>query len=105
MLIVNPSWTTANTQQGDFPAAIESRTPATDFATPASDVSAFCRAVLKNVMPKGCWGVNAQGVENEQLIMKAVDRFVHARKFESLTLHEVLDGIKVSKQSTCVSIN
>jgi telomerase reverse transcriptase len=68
---------------------------AMDLATPNARVSAFCRAVIRKVVPKECWGVGPAGDENEQSIMQNIDRFVCARKFESFTLHEILHGLKV----------
>jgi telomerase reverse transcriptase len=66
-----------------------------DLATPDAYVSAFCRAVIRKIVPKECWGVGSSGGENEQSIMQHIDRFIRARKFESFTLHEVLHGLKV----------
>lgn len=62
-------------------------------STPAAHVSAFCQAVLTNVVPNEFWG-SAQD-RNRELIMRNVDRFVTMRRFECLTLHEVVQGIKV----------
>jgi telomerase reverse transcriptase len=73
-------------------------------ATPDAHVSAFCRAVMKKVVPKECWGFGLSGEENEQIIMQNVDRFIRARKLESFTLHEMLQGLKVGtclKDVTC----
>jgi telomerase reverse transcriptase len=67
-----------------------------DVATPDAHVSAFCRAVVRKVVPKGCWGVGSHGEENERIVMQNVDRFIRARKFESFTLHEMLQGLKVN---------
>ena len=64
-----------------------------DFATPAADVSAFCRAVLSNVVPNEFWG-SAEDY-NKRTVMRNVDRFVTMRRFESLSLHEVVQGVKV----------
>ncbi|KAJ5952017.1 uncharacterized protein N7479_010430 [Penicillium vulpinum] len=54
----------------------------TDYATPASSVSAFCRAVIQKLIPRQFWG--------------HVDRFIKLRRFESLSLHEVCKGIKIT---------
>lgn len=68
-----------------------------DFATPAADVSTFCQAVLSNVIPNEFWGSTED--RNKELLMRNVDRFVTMRRFESLSLHEVVQGIKVTERS------
>lgn len=74
----------------------------TDYATPASSVSAFCRAVLKRLIPNEFLGVGEGGISNRQILMKHVDRFVRLRRFESLSLHEVCKGLKVSTWSMAI---
>ena len=64
-------------------------------ATPHSDVSAFCQAVLSNLIPNRFWGEGNQGEENKHLVMRNIDRFVRLRRFESLSLHAVFQGLKV----------
>ncbi|KAL2002309.1 hypothetical protein VTN02DRAFT_216 [Thermoascus thermophilus] len=70
----------------------------TDHATPASAVSAFCRAVLTRLIPNEFLGVGPDGMANRQILMRHVDRFVRLRRYESLSLHEVCTGLKV----TCI---
>lgn len=67
----------------------------TDYATPASSVSAFCRAVLQKLVPNGFYGVGQEGQWNRQIILKNVDRFIRLRRFESISLHQVCMGLKV----------
>ena len=68
----------------------------TSLATPHSDVSAFCRAVLTNVIPNRLWGDSVQGLENKAVIMRHVDKFIRLRRFENMTLHTVCQGLKVN---------
>lgn len=68
----------------------------TDYATPASSVSAFCRAVLRKLIPPLFFGRGHHGSSNQQAIFKQVDRFIRMRRFESLNLHEVCQGIKIT---------
>ena len=70
----------------------------TTFATPATDVSAFSQAVMSNLVPKDFWGHGQEGENNRKLIMKNIDIFVQSRRFESISLHTVSQGIKVSFQ-------
>ena len=70
-------------------------TPLVLLATPPSDVSAFCQAVLSNLIPNRFWGEGKQGQENKTVIMRNIDSFVRLRRFESLSLHTVSQGLKV----------
>jgi len=67
----------------------------TDLATAAADVSAFCRAVILKVVPRNFWGEGEPGSWNKQAVMRSVDQFISMRRFESLTLHEVVQNLKV----------
>lgn len=75
------------------PANLE--TPVVDHATPVSGVSAFCRAVLANLVPNDFWGQGVDGDDNRTVIMHQIDRFIRLRRFESLTLHAVYQSLKV----------
>lgn len=70
------------------------------FATPASHVSAFCRSVLINTIPLRLWGDGDTAFHNRSRVSHHVDRFVKARKYETITLHDVLDGLKVCAKTT-----
>lgn len=67
----------------------------TDYATPASAVSAFCRAVLLKIVPLQFFGDGSSGLANRKIIMKYVDAFIKMRRFESPSLHEVCSSLKV----------
>ncbi|OGM45577.1 hypothetical protein ABOM_006259 [Aspergillus bombycis] len=71
----------------------------TDYATPASSVSAFCRAVLRTLIPPHFYGIGQHKFSNRTVIFKHVDRFVRMRRFESLSIHEICKGIKIK----CIS--
>ncbi|KAL9607167.1 MAG: hypothetical protein Q9167_007891 [Letrouitia subvulpina] len=66
-----------------------------DSATPSSNVSAFCRAVLSKLIPDGFWGHGPDGVENKKVVMLNVHQFVQMRRYETLNLHEIYQGIKI----------
>ncbi|KAJ5496602.1 reverse transcriptase [Penicillium fimorum] len=68
----------------------------TDYATPASSVSAFCRAVIQKVIPRQFWGVGPDGISHLRLVLRHVDQFIKLRRFESLSLHEVCKGVKIT---------
>ena len=65
-------------------------------ATPHSDVSAFCRAVLVKVIPERFWGDGEQGLENKRVVMSHVDKFIRLRRFENMSLHTVCQRLKVN---------
>ena len=64
-------------------------------ATSTAMVSAFCRAVLSNLIPADFWGRGDVKSHNERVFHQNVDRFISLRRFESLSLHEVSQGLKV----------
>ncbi|KAJ6184750.1 Telomere reverse transcriptase [Penicillium mononematosum] len=88
----------------DASSGINSKEPAsrkapvnlTDYATPASSVSAFCRAVIQKLIPRQFWGAGPDGISNFKLVLRHVDRFIKLRRFESLSLHEVCKGVKIT---------
>ncbi|KAL1981064.1 hypothetical protein VTN96DRAFT_3129 [Rasamsonia emersonii] len=89
----------AQSQQTEATAVPSSMKPClTDYATPASSVSAFCRAVLRRLIPRAFFGIGEGGESNQRIVMKHVDRFVRMSRYESLSLHEVCKGLKV----TCI---
>lgn len=67
-----------------------------DLSSPASHVSAFCQSVVSNVIPDKFWGNGSVQKHNKRHVLHKIDQFVHMRRFESLSLHEVMQGMKVS---------
>ena len=72
-----------------------------DHATPTAKVSAFCRAVLSKLIPSGFWGSGEAGTDNQKIFHQNVDLFIELRRFESLSLHGVSQGLKVSFKVAC----
>lgn len=64
-------------------------------ASGESNVSAFCRAVVSKVFPKALWGDGETGLRNARRVYENIDRFVRLRRFESMSLHDVLQGMKL----------
>ncbi|KYK55586.1 telomerase reverse transcriptase [Drechmeria coniospora] len=64
-------------------------------ACPASHVSAFCQAVLSKIIPNDFWGEGDAMCHNRAVFLNKVDHFVKLRRFESMTLHEISQGLKV----------
>ncbi|KAI4225667.1 MAG: hypothetical protein L6R36_003747 [Xanthoria steineri] len=70
--------------------------PLIEHATPISDLSAFCRAVMSRIIPDDFWGREEDGEHNKKVILSRVDQFIGLRRFESLTLHAVSQDLKIS---------
>lgn len=66
-----------------------------DLATPTSQVSAFCQSVLSSIVPNDFWGQGETMCHNKNTILSKVDHFIKLRRFESMSLHEIFQGIKV----------
>lgn len=67
-----------------------------EFATPSSAVSAFCRAIISNIIPNHFWGEGEDGEMNKCAIMRYIDQFITMRRFENLSLHVVSQGLKAT---------
>lgn len=72
--------------------------------TPLTQVSAFCRAVISRVFPTRLWGEGEARVANKARMMYQIDRFVRLRRYETITLHEVLQEFKVTISYTKLHI-
>lgn len=66
-----------------------------DHATLSGRVAAFCIAVLFKLIPKEFWGSGPDQEHNMMIVKENISKFVHQRRFESLTVHEVSQGLKV----------
>ncbi|KAF4581136.1 Telomerase reverse transcriptase [Ophiocordyceps camponoti-floridani] len=76
--------------------ALPNQMPLVDVATPACSVSAFCQAVVSKMIPNQFWGDGDTMYHNKKTFLRRVDHFIKLRRFESMTLHEISQGIKVA---------
>lgn len=83
------------------PADIGDNASLIPFATAIPDVSAFCRAVLSNIIPRAFWGDGPEGLRNQAVVMQNVDLFIHLGRHERLSLHTVSQGLKVQECHIC----
>lgn len=67
-----------------------------ELATPSAQVSAFCQAVVTKLLPNGFLGADEVLEHNKCLLLHRVDHFIRLRRFESMSLHEVMQDMKVS---------
>ncbi|KIY69092.1 hypothetical protein CYLTODRAFT_241785 [Cylindrobasidium torrendii FP15055 ss-10] len=63
-----------------------------DYACSHTEVFRYVRAVIKAVIPNEFWG----GEQNFKLVCDSVKEFVSARRFESISLHNVLQGFNTT---------
>ncbi|KAH7171136.1 hypothetical protein EDB81DRAFT_877138 [Dactylonectria macrodidyma] len=66
-----------------------------EIATPPSQVSAFCQAALLKIIPSQFWGDGDTQIHNKLKIRQKIEHFVKLRRFESMSLHEISQDLKV----------
>jgi len=76
-----------------------------DYATPTAQVSAFCRSVLSTLIPNDFWGEGETQTHNKGLLMKVVDRFITLRRFETVSLHDAIQGMRVGDIKLLVDLS
>ena len=72
--------------------------------TPSASVSAFCRAVIGELVPLNFLGYGVDGRHNRAVLMRIVDLFVRMRRFESLSLHTACQNMKVNSIGSSAEI-
>jgi telomerase reverse transcriptase len=65
-------------------------------ATPAAKVAGFCRAVLLSILPRDTFGTGCDGQHNWTTMLRHVDSFIKMRRFETLTLHQVCQRLRLN---------
>ncbi|RGP76336.1 telomerase reverse transcriptase [Fusarium sporotrichioides] len=70
-----------------------------ELATPSSQVSSFCQAVLSRIVPDSFWGGEDVGKHNKSTVMRNVDHFIRLRRFETMSLHEITQDLKIAEIS------
>jgi telomerase reverse transcriptase len=67
-----------------------------DKAAPLGNVSAFCRAAIRHVFPLEFFGDHEGETGNFAVVTRCVDNFVRLRRYETTSLHDVMQGITLS---------
>ncbi|KAG5926155.1 hypothetical protein E4U42_003572 [Claviceps africana] len=67
-----------------------------DLATSQSQVSSFCQAVLSRIVPNDFWGQGQTMIHNKTAVLRQVNCFVRLRRFESISLHEIIQGLRIA---------
>ncbi|KAF4996024.1 hypothetical protein FGRMN_4772 [Fusarium graminum] len=70
-----------------------------ELATPPSQVSSFCQAVLSKIIPNSFWGNDHVQKHNKSTMMRSIDHFVKLRRFETMSLHEIIQDLKIADMS------
>lgn len=65
-------------------------------ATPTASVASFCKSVLRDLLPLSTFGRGQGGVHNWTIVLSNVESFIHMRRFESTSLHQVCQNIRVA---------
>lgn len=65
-----------------------------ELSCPTTCVSAFCQAVLSNIIPDSFWG-REKDSHNKIAFLRKVDHFIKLRRFEMISLHEITQDFKV----------
>ncbi|KAI1868579.1 uncharacterized protein JN550_006154 [Neoarthrinium moseri] len=68
-----------------------------ELSTSAASVSAFCQAAVSKILPVRFFGSGEVQRHNRSLILKKVDQFIRLRRFESMSLHEVMQGMRLTE--------
>ncbi|KAK9475806.1 Telomerase ribonucleoprotein complex RNA binding domain-containing protein [Lipomyces japonicus] len=63
-----------------------------DFVTLPSQVSVYVRMVLRKLLPLQVLGSR----HNQDCLMNNVNRFVYLRRYEKISLHDIMQGLKIS---------
>ncbi|CEJ86084.1 hypothetical protein VHEMI04004 [[Torrubiella] hemipterigena] len=71
-------------------------TTITDLACTGHHVSMFCQTVLSRLIPTDFWGVGETGLLNQTEFFKKIGHFLSLRRFENMSLHELVQGITIS---------
>ncbi|KAL7267279.1 Telomerase reverse transcriptase [Rhizina undulata] len=74
----------------------------TDYASTVGEVAGFAKAVIRNVIPSEFWG---NGNQNRDIVLRNVDMFVRLRRYESLSLHEIMHGLKLTNFAWLAPVN
>ncbi|OBS26806.1 hypothetical protein FPOA_00749 [Fusarium poae] len=70
-----------------------------ELATPPSQVSSFCQAALSKIIPDSFWGNGDAGKHNKSTVMRSVHHFIRLRRFETMSLHEITQDLKIAEIS------
>ena len=59
---------------------------------PYNQIFDFCQAVVRYIFPREIWGSE----HNESIILRSVKLFIKLKKYETLTMHTIMQGIRIN---------
>lgn len=86
---------TTSTARTQVEGSNDTQTSMFSFATHQSQVAAFCQAVLKKLLPPSAFGKGQEGFQNLSKVMGHVVRFIYMRKYESMTMHDLVQNVRL----------
>jgi len=63
-------------------------------------VSSYVKAFVNTLVPTQMWG----SVENKNIVFRGIDLFVRLRRFEDITLHQIMQGFQVLRLFVCFPV-
>nr|POE63424.1 isoform 2 of telomerase reverse transcriptase [Quercus suber] len=76
--------------------AIDAEIKTFSFASSPAQVAAFCRSAIFKVLPPEFMGRDDVGVLNKSVVSRNIDKFIQLRRYESLSMHDVMQNMAVS---------
>lgn len=74
---------------------VSGETSTFDQASSHASVSAFCRAAIRHVFPPDTFGKTGSKSKSFESVMQSVDRFICLRRYETLSMHDIIQGIVI----------
>ncbi|GAA5934697.1 telomerase reverse transcriptase [Sporobolomyces koalae] len=74
-----------------IPQKVHVKPKLAEFACTPYEVESYVMAVVRDVIPRSFWGSES----NAQLIFKQISQFLRMRRFETISLHTLLQGFSV----------
>ncbi|GAA6017946.1 hypothetical protein JCM10207_002715 [Rhodosporidiobolus poonsookiae] len=70
---------------------VQNKPKLAEYACPVHEVDAFVQRVVEQVIPRAFWG----STSNAKLVQKHISSFVRLRRYESTSLHTLLQGFSI----------
>ncbi|KAK6362887.1 hypothetical protein TWF730_000340 [Orbilia blumenaviensis] len=80
------------TDPGDF----STQDPMLLYSTSSHSVYTFIRAVISNIIPLEFWGTGKSVLRTREVFFGHLEKFVKLRRYETLSLHDVMQGFKLT---------
>ncbi|KAK6357467.1 hypothetical protein TWF718_001777 [Orbilia javanica] len=78
------------------PGELSPQDPMLLYTTSSHSVYAFIRAVISNIIPLELWGTGKSVLKTREVFFRHMESFVKLRRYETLSLHNVMQGFKLT---------